>query len=374
MQPLSVLLIDDDLFFLNAIRRMLRRSPIPIELTACSDSDAFEAVLSEAPYTDIVICDYVMPEANGLQLLELCQQKFPYPLRILLTGDQSSELFCRAPNLIHAYIGKPFVPEDFYTQFEHAYGLGKIGIDGVVREQLGQRADFPICPSVLKRIRQLIDREASMHLIADELRHDPVAVAKVLQLANSAYLGFHRHTDSVDEAVARLGVNLITAVVSSLHVAQRYENTQADEAYALANKRSLQFGVVARAVASHFALDKAAQDMIFSAALLSDIGKLIILAEGGSQGEASIRASLLEDIPDYLCISAYVLQLWGFKTEFCELILNMERPSRAVHFAKEHQLLNGVQAVMNEFWDGPDKATDQLIEVAVRHVESRYGK
>jgi response regulator RpfG family c-di-GMP phosphodiesterase len=78
-----VLLVDDDLNFLDSMRRTLRREPYTL-LTCQSCKEALVALESKA--VDLVISDQEMPEMSGTSFLKRVRELYPSITRFLLTG------------------------------------------------------------------------------------------------------------------------------------------------------------------------------------------------------------------------------------------------------------------------------------------------
>jgi DNA-binding NtrC family response regulator len=78
-----VLIVDDEVGILNAMRRSLRREGYEI-LTAEGPRQALELI--DAHHVDLVLCDQMMPEMGGVQLLEEIGQRNPKAARLLITG------------------------------------------------------------------------------------------------------------------------------------------------------------------------------------------------------------------------------------------------------------------------------------------------
>ena len=80
------------------------------EVVEADSVDAARAILVDAEF-DLVICDYVMPNANGLDLLEACpelQGRF-----VLLTGTKErSDLGDDRVEHVSAYLTKPVGSEE----------------------------------------------------------------------------------------------------------------------------------------------------------------------------------------------------------------------------------------------------------------------
>lgn len=87
-----VLLVDDE----PAVREVLTlglKEFFDVE-TAASTSEA-EMLMSTRSY-DVVVCDHLMPEEEGLHFLVRARTRFPQVQRILLTGYINPELLSRS--------------------------------------------------------------------------------------------------------------------------------------------------------------------------------------------------------------------------------------------------------------------------------------
>ena len=104
----AVLVVDDDSVTRVVLRVMLERSGV--DIVEADSVDAARVVLAEAEF-DLVICDYAMPEANGLDLLEACPElhgKF-----VLLTGTKErGDLGDDRVEHVSAYLTKPVGSEE----------------------------------------------------------------------------------------------------------------------------------------------------------------------------------------------------------------------------------------------------------------------
>jgi DNA-binding NtrC family response regulator len=82
-----VLLVDDDLPVLQALRRELRSALGPgVAIDACSDPLLALARTRQVAY-DVIVSDLRMPGLDGLGLLTLMNAVQPQAVRLLLTGS-----------------------------------------------------------------------------------------------------------------------------------------------------------------------------------------------------------------------------------------------------------------------------------------------
>jgi two-component system, chemotaxis family, chemotaxis protein CheY len=123
-----VLIVDDDLAFLDLLEVMLGSIGIKTITRADSGAQAFSAVTELKRPVDCTICDYKMSNGNGLQLLKIIRMgrvKFlrPDACFILLTASGESEVVTTAAQLdVNAYLIKPVTPEKLKTAIAKARG------------------------------------------------------------------------------------------------------------------------------------------------------------------------------------------------------------------------------------------------------------
>ncbi len=114
----SVLVVDDDPVSLMMLAHVTRRAGYDVS-EATSVATALE--LLEAQPFDLIISDYVMPEATGLDLLEaLPDADVPF---VLLTGVvESDDLDDDRVDGVAAYLTKPFASAELNALLERLLG------------------------------------------------------------------------------------------------------------------------------------------------------------------------------------------------------------------------------------------------------------
>lgn len=84
-RPRSVLLlVDDERSFLVAFERLLARKGFQV-VSVVNAELAIRALERWPVYA--VVADMRMPDMDGLELLDIVRERWPYCLRVLLTGD-----------------------------------------------------------------------------------------------------------------------------------------------------------------------------------------------------------------------------------------------------------------------------------------------
>ena len=106
----TILIVDDDINFLNALRRQLRKDFHPD--TAQGPEEGLKAIRNSGPYA-VIISDLQMPKMNGIEFLSRVKEIAPDTVRMMLTGNADLDKTIRAVNAgnIFQFLTKPCSPE-----------------------------------------------------------------------------------------------------------------------------------------------------------------------------------------------------------------------------------------------------------------------
>jgi HD-like signal output (HDOD) protein len=156
--------------------------------------------------------------------------------------------------------------------------------------------------------------------------------AKILQFANSALIGLRCNVSNPVQAVCFLGLDMVRALVMSVHVFSQFESDQLQR-FGMRElwEHSFRTGILAQAIARLEKMPQHIQDDSFTGGLLHDVGKLILVttmtpmyqtivekvAEGG--------VSLVDAEREYLgCshgeVGAYLIGIWGLPHTIVEAV------------------------------------------------------
>lgn len=120
------------------------------------------------------------------------------------------------------------------------------------------------------------DPKSSMSDIADVIVYDPIITASLIKTCNSAYFALPRRVNSVKDAIVLLGLNRVIDLVLIKSVSENLIKAQAG--YGLHEGELWRYSVTTAIMARDLAERKRAPDtqLIFTASLLKDIGKIIL--------------------------------------------------------------------------------------------------
>lgn len=132
-------------------------------------------------------------------------------------------------------------------------------------------------PQVATQIIKIAeDPKSSMADAADLIMYDPSLTANILKLCNSAYFGLSRKVDSVKDAISLLGMDKVVDLVLMRSSAANLK--KGSGGYGLHEGDLWRHAVSSALIAKELAVRKQSKNkqLIFTAALLKDIGKLIL--------------------------------------------------------------------------------------------------
>ena len=142
-------------------------------------------------------------------------------------------------------------------------------------------------PTVIHKVLELADDpDSSLKDLMVVVERDPAITANLLKMVNSAHMGLPVKVDSVQQAVSMLGLQQVVEMVLSQNLSSNLMRSQ--KGYGLAKgdlwRQSLAAAMLARTLARE--RDLMSLPAIYTAALLKDIGKVILHEYVADQLEA----------------------------------------------------------------------------------------
>lgn len=145
-------------------------------------------------------------------------------------------------------------------------------------ENMGSLFDsFPTIPPMCQYVMSHFDAdEDDLKPIVEQIQVDPAMTANLLKLANSAHFGAKTQIHSVQAAVVFLGLKRLFQLVVAEGVAGRLNGKL--EGYGLRASELLRHSLWVAVASEEFAveLELERKDLLFTAGLLHDIGKILL--------------------------------------------------------------------------------------------------
>lgn len=216
----DILVVDDEVDNLDLLKRTFRR-----EYNVHTANSAQEALrLLETQEFAVIVSDQRMPEMTGVELLQRAREKYPYTIRILLTGYTDINALVDAINMGHVYryVTKPWSREEIVMTVKRAvehYETTKQNFR-LLEELKVKNEQLENSYKQLKRLDELKTR--FMVISSHELRTPASIISGNLELLMSGAMGdFQKDQKEIIEnaykGTTRL-IDLIEDVLSVLRI------------------------------------------------------------------------------------------------------------------------------------------------------------
>ncbi len=145
----------------------------------------------------------------------------------------------------------------------------------LIKAILNEIDSLPPISENIKTIRTLInDPKSNVHTISEPIKRDPSLAAEVLKLANSPSYMAKAQIDSIDKAVSLIGLRQLSSILLSIDVKKILEDSFEDIEEIWSHSYKCAFYAQFLMKMTAFAAEV---DSAYTAGLLHDIGKIILL-------------------------------------------------------------------------------------------------
>ncbi len=248
---------------------------------------------------------------------------------------------------------------------------------------------FPTMPGAAAKVLFLIeDPDVSASQIEEALRYDAGLTANILKVTNSAYFGVAQEVGSVKRAVILLGAKRVVQIIIASCVTSIMDKEIVG--YDLSSGElwwhSIAVSVAAEILVKELNIPQIEE--IFTAALLHDVGKLILgefikndltkFNIKGSEGKAfqEIEREVLGT--DHAEIGAHILKNWSFPQEIVDAVRWHHDPDSAetqstlldiVHIADVLCLMIGIGIGSEGLQYQPSPSVTKRLKLNAKHLE-----
>ena len=316
------IIVEQDPAYQAAIRRQLQRLVPHWQCSYLSDAAAARTMLSNEAI-DLLLTERLGPSDSGETLLEFSCSQSPITIRVLMSADNSDALLLATTHCAHIVLGKPFTEQQVTEVFNRVELLCHGPFTEHSRYQLGQINTLPIQRSNYQMLMNLLaDDESSTIALASSLAREAPLAAKLLQIANSAYLGFNRQTLDLGEVVTRLGRSMIKAVAFAVQLHSQYDGKIRPDLHQRLLDDSFELATMASQLAKTQQSGALIAEQAFMAGLMQVLGPLVLLSAMPQNHQFLTEEDMFQEgIPDHCLISAYLMLLWGFDSEVCDAVM-----------------------------------------------------
>jgi HD-like signal output (HDOD) protein/CheY-like chemotaxis protein len=333
-----ILFVDDEPLVLEALQRMLHNMRRDWDMRFASSGAEALRMMAETP-ADVIVSDMRMPNMNGAQLLNEIMRLYPKTVRLILSGFADQEMIMQCVGGTHQFISKPCDGETLRNIVGRAVGMDAWVNNDSIKALASRMDTLPSLPTLYFDIMNALGSpETTLDQVGVTIAQDPAMTAKMLQMVNSAFFGLRRQIMDPTEAVLQLGLETIKSLVLGIHVFTEFEVTK-DSPISLENlwRHSLVTAGTAKRIAQLERQEKRTVEEAFTAGLLHDTGRLLLLANLSDQYidviNDSRRRGIRLDVAEretfgasHAEIGGYLLGLWGLPISLVEAAVFHHRP------------------------------------------------
>ncbi len=330
-----LLFVDDDPMVLDGLRRALHNMCQTWEMQFVGSAAAALTALEKEPY-DAVISDMRMPIMDGAQLLEQVKQRYPDVVRMILSGQSSREAIFRSIAPAHQFLSKPCDPQELSARLDRAFAMRDLLANQSLTTMISRMRSLPSLPILYEEITAAMRLESpSLEQIARIISKDVGMAAKILQLANSAFVGASGRVSSLVQALSFIGTETVRTLVLSVNVFSQFDgNTQLRASLPALWDHSVAVSSLAQRIAHCEGCAKDLVEQSFTAGLLHDIGKVVLLAEMPREYheifEVPTENKNLERESlgcTHAEVGAYLISIWGLPLALVQAVAFHHHPS-----------------------------------------------
>jgi len=273
---------------------------------------------------------------DGGQLLEAVKQRYPDVVRMVLSGQASREAVFRSLAPAHQFLSKPSDPQNLMLRLRQAFAMRDLLLNQSLKTIVSRMRSIPSLPTLYDELTVALGSEdSSVAQIARIISKDVGMAAKILQLANSAFIGARSQVSSLVQAMSLIGTQTVRTLVLSVHVFSQFDsNAEVAACLPALWEHSIAVSSLAQRIATAEGCVKAVVEESFTAGLLHDVGKVILLAEMPDQYRQIVENHpgncLGLELEKLGCthaeVGAYLMSIWGLPVPLVHAVAFHHRP------------------------------------------------
>jgi putative nucleotidyltransferase with HDIG domain len=333
-----VLFVDDEPNVLNGLRRSLHGMREVWDIQFVESAAAALQALEKDGY-DAIITDMRMPLMDGADLLDQVKQRYPETVRMILSGQSSRGSMFRSIAQAHQFLSKPCDPQELGTRLSQAFAMRDLLSNQSVKTVVSRLRSLPSLPALYEEIMvQLRSEEPSFAQIARTISKDVGMATKILQLANSAFMGTSGRVSSLLQALTLIGLDNVRTLVLSVNVFSQFDgNARVAASLPCLWEHSITVSKLAQQIATAENCPKALLEECFTAGLLHDLGKLVLMAEFPKEC-LEVYATKSDTSTDmererlgctHAEVGAYLMSIWGLPLPLVHAVAYHHHPAEA---------------------------------------------
>jgi HD-like signal output (HDOD) protein len=208
----------------------------------------------------------------------------------------------------------------------------KLCNDEELKIAVGGLGALPTLPKLFQDLTAAInDPYGDTESVSNVIKQDPTVTAKILQVVNSALFAFSRKINSIEQATSILGFSMIRSLVLTAQIINdelpQIDGLSVESLFT----HSFRSGLTARLICQHERLSSKEMDTAFTATLLHDIGKVVLLDRLTERYAGALKFARDNDCTDleaelavigctHAAIGGLLLEVWGLPQETVDAV------------------------------------------------------
>lgn len=193
---------------------------------------------------------------------------------------------------------------------------------------------LPTLPDIALKVRQRsADPNVSLIEMADIIAQDPALAARMIKVANSAFMGRSIKVNTLNQAVTRIGLSQIRNIAVAMALEQVFvsKHKQVQQQLDMLWQSSIDVACIAAACLAYYngrvARTGLNKDVLTLMALVHNIGALPLITEAERQQDLLGDSRFLLFIATRLAtdVSVRILFAWSFDEPFHQVALNWQK-------------------------------------------------
>jgi len=299
------------------------------------------ALVRSQQVNGVIFCAVTEDPALG-DTLQLMNRELPGVQRFVLCGDTVRDTLRSLPGMPPTVLRPDVTADNLNERLTHAFLIERWLLRPELRALLPQIRLLPVLSGAYQRIIEaLSDSEFDAEKVAKLVMQDAALTAQLLKVVNSAYFGRSGTVSTALQAVLVLGAARLKAVVLA-NRAFRFVDEQSCRG--ISPQAELDHALAVANAAQELGLseDESAEvrELLFTAAMLHDLGKLLLVANLPDRYQRLLQESRSREVSlwtvereefgtSHAELGAFMLGLWGLPLPIVEAVGYHHEPAQA---------------------------------------------
>ena len=338
MSERHILVVNPDAREGSALAAQLHQANSSWRIEPVVDLASFERLLRGRP-ADALIVEGSLPGLQPEALFKTASTQCPAAFRLALSGHYDQGTTLRTMGYAHQNLWKPCSFAEVQSALARAFALRDALHNDRLQLLIAQINTLPSLPRLyLDFLDEIRRKHPSTERLGDIIRQDLSLCSKILQMVNSAFFGLPHKIDNPEEALLHLGLENVRALVLSIQVFSLFDRVEV-KPFSLEAlwEHSWRVDGLARRIASFEERPAEEVETAFTAGLLHDLGKLVLVSGVPRAWREAIEAAEARSIPLWQAersrlaathaeVGAALLALWGISDPIVEAVAFHHEP------------------------------------------------